>query len=95
MPAVWEIYTLGAAPYENFMASEVVVKVNQGYRLPQPEGCPEDIHSMMQACWRRDETARPSFAALVARLGGGEARPAWVSAEAADDGGDDDPGSVV
>lgn len=32
-----------------------------GYRLPQPENCPQDVHDLMMKCWEEERTERPSF----------------------------------
>ncbi len=30
-------------------------------QLPRPRGCLREVADLMEECWRRDETARPSF----------------------------------
>ncbi|KAL4617367.1 tyrosine-protein kinase JAK2-like [Arapaima gigas] len=39
--------------------------LKRGSRLPQPEGCPVDIHRIMTECWNNDPCLRPSFKKLA------------------------------
>ncbi|KAJ8286608.1 hypothetical protein GJAV_G00041090 [Gymnothorax javanicus] len=39
-----------------------------GRRLPQPEGCPTQIYSMMNNCWNNDPSLRPPFKKLASCL---------------------------
>ncbi len=32
-----------------------------GYRLPQPQGCLDDLYSVMMKCWAQRPTDRPHF----------------------------------
>ena len=48
--------------------SEVLQRVEQGYRMPKPSGerfvCTEVLFDMMLKCWDRNPEARPTFAFL-------------------------------
>ncbi|CAL8294353.1 unnamed protein product [Gadus morhua 'NCC'] len=39
--------------------------LKSGSRLPQPLGCPTEIHDMMQECWDNEPAMRPSFKELA------------------------------
>lgn len=77
---LWEIFAFGATPYPGLLATEVLVKTGQGYRLPSPAGCPELVRAAMLACWRKAESDRPPMARLAKCL---EALAAGKDAEAA------------
>ena len=44
---------------------QVQSKVEEGFRLPQPQGCPEDLYHLMQLCWARRPTDRPHFSEIL------------------------------
>lgn len=64
----WEIFSLGAAPYAELLATEVQVKTSQGFRLPCPPACPPGVYELLLACWHKEEAKRPSLADAAARL---------------------------
>lgn len=67
---LWELWSRGATPYAEIQAAtEVVLRVQQGYRLQRPAGCPEGCYALMRVCWEKSAEARPSFAVLEQRLG--------------------------
>ncbi|RVE67901.1 hypothetical protein OJAV_G00086390 [Oryzias javanicus] len=39
--------------------------LKSGSRLPQPLGCPPEIYEIMEECWNKDPTSRPSFKELA------------------------------
>jgi hypothetical protein len=43
----------------------VKVKVMEGYRLPQPYGCPDETYTLMMKCWARRATERPNFGDII------------------------------
>lgn len=49
---LWEIATYGDAPYPDFEAREVILKLEEGYRMPEPPKCPKGLHDV-----RRDPPA--------------------------------------
>jgi fyn-related kinase len=67
---LYEIITYGSVPYPGMNNIEVLEKVQQGYRMPQPLdcGCPEKLYEMMLNCWREDPNDRPTFATLQREL---------------------------
>jgi hypothetical protein len=46
----------------------VITDVMAGYRMPQPDGCPDLLYATMLRCWEAEPTARPSFSELVGVL---------------------------
>ena len=61
---LYEIFTYGRSPYPDMTNSEVLDKVEKGYRMPQPENCPYRIYNVMLKCWREDPENRISFTGL-------------------------------
>uniref|UniRef100_UPI00358F3C12 tyrosine-protein kinase SRK3-like isoform X2 n=1 Tax=Myxine glutinosa TaxID=7769 RepID=UPI00358F3C12 len=62
---LYEIYTFGKIPYYELPHDkEVVTFVDNGSHLSCPDGCPEDICTLMKKCWDRDSGNRPNFETL-------------------------------
>ena len=40
---------------------DVSEKVEKGYRMEIPDGCPKAMYTLMQRCWNIDPLRRPSF----------------------------------
>lgn len=40
---------------------EVIRALEQGYRMPRPENCPEELYSIMTRCWKNRPEERPTF----------------------------------
>ena len=36
--------------------------------MSQPQGCPNEYHAIMTACWKQDPNERPSFETLKWQL---------------------------
>ena len=47
---VWEILTFGARPYPNLKASEVLMALQNGVRLKQPDTCTLDLYAILLKC---------------------------------------------
>ncbi|XP_056404325.1 tyrosine-protein kinase Srms-like [Hyla sarda] len=65
---IFEIYMLGDIPYKGVNNRDVITKVTQGYRLPQPQGCPNEMYKLMLLCWMDKPQDRPSFQELVEKF---------------------------
>ncbi|KAG9464685.1 hypothetical protein GDO78_019554 [Eleutherodactylus coqui] len=65
---IFEVYTRGDLPYKGWTNREVVTKVTQGYRLPQPQICTMEMYNLMLLCWMDKPQERPSFQVLVEKL---------------------------
>lgn len=63
-----EIYNDGNQPYKGMKNAEVIHKVQGGYRMPQPSGCPAAVYSIIRSCWEGNTSARPQFSALTEAL---------------------------
>ena len=51
MTFIREIFSFGQLPYTGMSNGEAVDRVINGYRLPPPPMCPENIYKMMLECW--------------------------------------------
>lgn len=62
---MYELVTNGSVPYASFSNQQVRSKVTEGYRLPQPHNCPDELYSLMLHCWLPRATERPNFSDIV------------------------------
>jgi fyn-related kinase len=58
---IHEIWTKGAIPYPGMEHSEVIEKVEAGYRMPKPVQCPDRLYNIMRSTWNREPERRPTF----------------------------------
>ncbi|NXV01110.1 FRK kinase, partial [Cettia cetti] len=65
---LFEIITYGEMPYQGMSGHQVIQLLDNGYRLPQPEKCPEPLYKMMLQCWSAEADERPTFEALSEQL---------------------------
>ncbi|CAH0590074.1 unnamed protein product [Chrysodeixis includens] len=65
---VWEIATVGAAPYAGVAGARLPRLLRSGYRMPRPVNCSPLLYDIMLSCWRTAPRERPTFAALHQRL---------------------------
>ncbi|XP_062406696.1 tyrosine-protein kinase Blk [Sardina pilchardus] len=56
-----EIVTYGRIPYPGMTNPEVIRNLDKSYRMPCPEGCPEELYEVMQKCWTERPEDRPTF----------------------------------
>ena len=56
-----ELVTHGRNPYPGMTNDEVIAQVKQGYRMPQPPGCPDPLYQIMLKCWKTKSEERPTF----------------------------------
>ena len=47
---LWEIATFGKTPYPGLDLFSVLDKLESGYRMPSPEGCPKPVYELMRDC---------------------------------------------
>lgn len=40
---------------------EVIRNLDKSYRMPSPEGCPEELYEVMLQCWKEKPEERPTF----------------------------------
>ncbi|XP_065899211.1 uncharacterized protein [Dysidea avara] len=67
---LYEIWSLGHEPYERLSITETLEKVDTGYRLPPPPGCPRAIYRVMIKCWNLEPKSRPQFGQITQLLAG-------------------------
>lgn len=48
---VWEILSYGLKPFAGIKNVEAVARIEEGQRLPKPDGCPDRLFSLMSSCW--------------------------------------------
>uniref|UniRef100_A0A3Q1JWZ8 receptor protein-tyrosine kinase n=1 Tax=Anabas testudineus TaxID=64144 RepID=A0A3Q1JWZ8_ANATE len=65
---LWELLTRGASPYPNVDPYDITHYLLKGRRLPQPQFCPDDLYSVMLACWDPEPECRPAFHSLVTEV---------------------------
>ncbi|CAF4820434.1 unnamed protein product [Pieris macdunnoughi] len=58
---IWEIFSKGDTPYAGMSNSRAREKIDQGYRMPAPESCPEEVYALMLRCWEYEPEKRPHF----------------------------------
>lgn len=63
-----EIVTYGDLPYPGWTNMQVLNRIQEGYRMPQPVGCPDNLYEIMCACWIENAVGRPSFGSLQQQL---------------------------
>ncbi|XP_069051526.1 tyrosine-protein kinase Lck [Lepisosteus oculatus] len=63
-----EIVTYGRIPYPGMTNPEVIQNLERGYRMPQPDNCPEELYSVMKRCWQESPEDRPTFEYLKSVL---------------------------
>uniref|UniRef100_A0A915PNA2 receptor protein-tyrosine kinase n=1 Tax=Setaria digitata TaxID=48799 RepID=A0A915PNA2_9BILA len=65
---LWEIFSLGYMPYPGRSNQEVMSLIVNGGRLEPPNGVPDQIYTLMLACWSTADTDRPYFDSIIESL---------------------------
>ncbi|XP_060080068.1 fibroblast growth factor receptor 2-like [Ylistrum balloti] len=65
---MWEILHFGATPYPAFGQDELPDKVIDGYRLPPPPHCSDELYGVMNRCWSTLPENRPDYANIMTEL---------------------------
>ncbi|XP_033867933.3 ephrin type-A receptor 6 isoform X1 [Acipenser ruthenus] len=65
---MWEVMSYGERPYWEMSNQDVILSIEEGYRLPAPMGCPVTLHQLMLHCWQKERSHRPKFTELVSFL---------------------------
>ncbi|XP_075933830.1 ephrin type-A receptor 6-like isoform X1 [Anarhichas minor] len=58
---MWEVMSYGERPYWEMSNQDVILSIDEGYRLPAPMGCPVTLHQLMLHCWQKESNQRPRF----------------------------------
>uniref|UniRef100_A0A671VI24 Tyrosine-protein kinase n=1 Tax=Sparus aurata TaxID=8175 RepID=A0A671VI24_SPAAU len=66
-PAVF-MSMMGNDKQGQLIVYHLIELLKSGSRLPQPLGCPAEIHEIMEECWDNDPCLRPSFKELALRI---------------------------
>ena len=65
---LYEILTHGSVPYPQWSSGEAVSRVQEGYRMPCPPDCPNEVYSLMKDCWSKNPSDRPPFSMIERKL---------------------------
>ncbi|XP_042874288.1 tyrosine-protein kinase Dnt-like isoform X3 [Penaeus japonicus] len=65
---LWELTTLAQQPYIEVDPFEMAAYLRDGYRLAQPQNCPDELFGMMACCWAPASEDRTSFPHLLSCL---------------------------
>ncbi|XP_059743672.1 ephrin type-A receptor 6 isoform X4 [Bos taurus] len=65
---MWEVMSYGERPYWEMSNQDVILSIEEGYRLPAPMGCPASLHQLMLHCWQKERNHRPKFTDIVSFL---------------------------
>ncbi|KAM6446691.1 ephrin type-A receptor 6 isoform 1-T1 [Liasis olivaceus] len=65
---MWEVMSYGERPYWEMSNQDVILSIEEGYRLPAPMGCPAALHQLMLHCWQKERSHRPKFTDIVSFL---------------------------
>ncbi|XP_066562105.1 ephrin type-A receptor 6 [Amia ocellicauda] len=65
---MWEVMSYGERPYWEMSNQDVILSIEEGYRLPAPMGCPVTLHQLMLHCWQKERNHRPKFTDIVSFL---------------------------
>ncbi|CAH1728224.1 unnamed protein product [Chironomus riparius] len=58
---IWEIFSKGGTPYPGLSNSKAREKIDEGYRMPMPEGTQPEMYKLMLKCWKEIPEERPHF----------------------------------
>ncbi|XP_075164277.1 tyrosine-protein kinase Abl isoform X2 [Haematobia irritans] len=61
---LWEIATYGMSPYPGIDLTDVFHKLEKGYRMERPPGCPPEVYDLMRQCWQWNAADRPTFKSI-------------------------------
>jgi len=55
-------------PYKGWTNKKVAQQIQNGYRLPRPEGCPDEVYKLMIDCWNKNPKTRIPFKRIASTL---------------------------
>lgn len=65
---LWEIFTLGGAPYPSVPVEKLFELIKGGHRMDKPVLCPQHVYGLMRDCWQELPECRPTFTEIVLTL---------------------------
>lgn len=57
----WLFLTVMCVVCAGMTNPEVIQNLERGYRMPQPDNCPEELYELMKKCWKERPEDRPTF----------------------------------
>jgi len=57
----WEIFSKGGTPYQGMTNTRARELIDSGYRMPAPDGTPDEVYQLMLRCWQYEPEDRPHF----------------------------------
>jgi len=64
---MWELFTK-QVPFQDMNTFEIPMAVIKGERPPIPKDCPKEYYKLMQLCWHKKPSKRPTFPKIVKTL---------------------------
>lgn len=64
---LWELFS-GGQPYFGLDTKDAIDKILAGNQLPKPPSCPDEIYSIMKACWQIKPADRISSEEIYKKL---------------------------
>lgn len=64
---MWELFTK-QTPFQDMNTFEIPMAVIKGERPPIPKDCPKEYAKLMQLCWHKKPSKRPTFGKIVKTL---------------------------
>ncbi|XP_065661253.1 ephrin type-A receptor 3 isoform X4 [Hydra vulgaris] len=61
---LFEIVTLGGAPYPGIINRQLLSLLKSGYRMEKPDNCGDQMYEIMLKCWNVSPLKRPTFTNL-------------------------------
>ncbi|XP_072166561.1 tyrosine-protein kinase receptor Tie-1-like [Diadema setosum] len=65
---LWEIVTLGGKPYPTMTMEEVKKQVTNGYTMPCPKHCGQELFAVMTMCWVMELKKRCDFHQIMRKI---------------------------
>uniref|UniRef100_A0A8C4XEK7 Tyrosine-protein kinase n=1 Tax=Erpetoichthys calabaricus TaxID=27687 RepID=A0A8C4XEK7_ERPCA len=62
------MHMIGSDKQGQMIVYHLIEILKNNHRLPNPEGCPDEIYKIMLECWNNDTCQRPSFKDLSQRV---------------------------
>lgn len=52
------------SPYPGIDLTDVYHRLETGYRMEKPQGCPNEVYELMRKCWQWSANDRPTFKSI-------------------------------